>query len=55
MNLQEKIIALQVVHFWAKAIAYVFLAWLCVEVLIHIDNHGLKHLLIEIWNGPKND
>jgi len=48
----ETIQLLAVTGVIAKSLAWFFLAWMCIEILIHIDNHGLRHLLLEIWNGP---
>ena len=46
------ITVLAVLRTLAWITSWVFLAWAIIEILYHIDEHGLKHLLELLWYGP---
>ena len=51
MGIERQIYVLSIISTIARMACWIFIAWIGIEILIHIDNHGLKHLIDVIWLG----
>lgn len=51
-RLQGRIIKLQVAGMIVRSVLYVILAWISIEAIIYIGDHGIKSLVDLLWNGP---
>lgn len=50
-SLQRKILLMTTIGAAARIVMWIAIGWLSVEAILHIGEHGLKHLIDTIWFG----